>query len=162
MQKIKFKDFLLNENRSYLGEKIGNILTAVHDLDDEGKTMGMRQMMRFCEKIVALIRRILHSNWPQTEQKHLKTLQKIGVAIMKGIEEKQDLRELMPSIRQELEQLSQRLGVPVNDVGPENSGEPDVETPSKEQEGPPQAQNQNNPSAQPPNANAQPAQPTGA
>ena len=129
MQNIKFKDFLVNENHSYLGEKIGSILTAVHDLDDEGKTMGMRQMMRFCEKIVALIRRILHSNWPRTETKNLKTLQKIGVAIMKGIEEKQDLRELMPSIRQELEQLSQRIGTPINDVGPDSEEQPDLETP---------------------------------
>lgn len=161
MRKIKFKDFLLNENRSYLGEKIGNILTAVHDLDEEGKTMGMRQMMRFCEKIVALIRRILHSNWPRTEQKHLKTLQKIGVAIMKGIEEKQDLRELMPSIKQELEQLSQRLGVPVNDVGPENSDKPDLETSPDAQNDASQAPQQNNQSAPPQQLNAPPAQPQG-
>jgi hypothetical protein len=137
MQKIKFKNFLLNEDRAYLGEKIGDILTSIHDLDEEGKTMGMRQQIRFCTKIVSLIRRILHSNWPQTEQKHLKTLQKIGVAIMKGIEEKQDLRELMPSIRQELEQLSSNLGVPVNNMSPDA------------QEGPSQVPEQNNQSAQP-------------
>lgn len=123
MQKIKFKDFLLNENRAYLGEKIGDVLTAIHDFDEEGK-MGMRQATRFCEKVVALIRRILHSNWPQTEQKYLKTLQKIGVAIMKGIEEKQDLRELMPSIKQELEQLSSQLGVPVNAMSPDSDNTP--------------------------------------
>src|SRR5208283_1488369 len=111
MNKIQFKSFLLNESHSYLGQRIGDLLAAIHDLDEEGKTMGMRQQIRFSEKIVALIRRILHSNWPQTEYKHLKVLQKVGVAIMKGIEEKQDLRELMPSIRQELEQLSQKMGV---------------------------------------------------
>jgi len=140
---MRFKDFLLNENRAYLGEKVGDILSAVHDLDEEGKGIGMRQMVRFCEKIVSLIRRILHSNWPETEHKHLKVLQKVGVAIMKGIEEKQDLRELMPSIRQELEKLSTDIGVPVNTMGPDSENAPTPETPPEEDkakaETPPQA-----------------------
>jgi len=69
---MEFKDYLLNENRAYLGEKIGDILNAVHDLEQEGANMGARQMMKFSEKIVSRIRRILHSNWPQTEDGHLK------------------------------------------------------------------------------------------
>ena len=111
---MKFKNYLLNENRAYLGEKVGDILNAVHDLEQEGENMGARQMMKFSEKIVARIRRILHSNWSQTEEKFLKSLQKVGVALMKAIEEKNDLRELMPQIKQELEDVSGKLGVPVN------------------------------------------------
>jgi hypothetical protein len=134
---IKFKDFLLNEGRAYLGEKVGDILTAVHDLDD-GSKLGARQMVKFYEKLVVLIRRILHTSWPETERKHLKTLQKIGVSIMNSIEQKDDLRELLPSIRQELEDLSGKLGMPVNSLGSETEQPqaPPPETPEAP-EGPP-------------------------
>jgi hypothetical protein len=134
---MRFKDFLLNEGRAYFGEKVGDILTAVHDLDD-GSKLGARQMVKFYEKLVVLIRRILHTSWPETERKHLKTLQKIGVAIMNSIEQKDDLRELLPSIRQELEDLSGKLGMPINSLGSETKEpqQPPPEAPEGQPEAP--------------------------
>jgi hypothetical protein len=130
MEKLEFSQFLLNENKTYLGEKVGDILNAVHDLEEDGLKLGARQLMDFSEKVVSLIRRILHSSWPQSEHKYLKSLQKVGVALSKAIEEKGDLKELIPSVRQELEQLSGKLGTPINTMGspegaeqrPEQSG----------------------------------------
>jgi len=138
--------FILNENRAYLGEKIGDILNAVHDLEQEGANMGARQMIKFSEKIVSRIRRILHSNWPQTEETYLKSLQKVGVALMKAIEEKNDLRELMPQIKQELEDVSGKLGVPVNTLAaPEGQ-----ESPENPPEGEPGQQQQQQQDVPPP------------
>lgn len=125
MNKIQFKSFILNENRAYLGEKIGDILASVHDISDGAEGVGARQLIKFCERLVASIRRILHSNWPQTEQKYLKNLQKIGVAIMNSIEQKDDLREILPSIRQELEELSSKIGMPLNTLGTQETKGPE-------------------------------------
>lgn len=147
MNKIRFKDFILNENKAFLANSIGDILNAVHDIDD-GSALGIKQLMKFFEKIVARIRRILHSNWPQTEHKHLQKLQKIGVAIMNAIEQKDDLKELLPSIRSELEQISADIGMPVNYLGnqeetPSQLISPEGQTnpePGQEQGLPPQPQ----------------------
>lgn len=114
---MEFKNFLLTEQRDYLSQKIGDILTSVHELVSGGKQIGARQLVRHSEGVVNQIRRILHSSWPKTEYKHLRKLQKCGVALMKCIEEKGDLREVLNSVRQELEQLSQKLGTPINKLG---------------------------------------------
>lgn len=144
-----FKKFLLNENQAYLGQKIGDLLTGAQDLRDEGKNMGARELVKFSEKLVSQIKRIIHSSWPKESRKYLKDLQKIGVAIMKGIEEKDDLYEIITASASELEKISAALGVPINKFGsPDASNdEPSqsVAEPEKEQKPPvqaPQAQEQ--------------------
>ena len=111
---MRFKEFLLNEQRAYLGQKVGDILTAAQELRDDSKHMGTRDLTRFSEKIVNQIRRILHSQWPREEKKHLIHLQKIGVAIMKAIDERDDLPQTISSAAGELENLSGKLGVPIH------------------------------------------------
>lgn len=114
---MQFKQFLLNETRSYLGQKVGDILTAAHELRDDSKNMGSRDLTRFSERIVNQIRRILHSHWPKEEKKHLLTLQKVAVAIMKAIEEKDDLHGTIAGAAAELEKLTADLGVPIHRLG---------------------------------------------
>jgi hypothetical protein len=114
---MKFKNFLLAEQREYLSHKIGDVLTSVHELVAGGKQIGARQLVRHSEGVANQIRRILHSSWPKTEYKHLRVLQKCGVALMKTIEENGDLRETLNGVRQEIEQLSQKLGSPINSLG---------------------------------------------
>jgi hypothetical protein len=129
---MRFKEFLLNENRAYLGQKIGDILNAVQDLQSDGANMGSRQITKFSEKVVAQIRRILHSNWPESEDKHLKKLQKVAVAMMKTIEDQGDIKELIPNVAQELQQLSSELGTPVNVLGaPEDAQLPEAPPPGE-------------------------------
>ena len=110
---MEFKQFILNENKVYLGEKIGDILSALHNLKEVSPNLGNKQISNMAEKIVNQIRRILHSDWPG-DKKSLLSLQKIGTAIMKSIEEKQDLPETIEGATQEMEKLSSDLGVPVN------------------------------------------------
>ncbi len=108
---MEFKTFLLNEDRAFLGQKVGKILTAAHDLESDMEHMGSRQITRLCDDIVNQIRKILHNQWAPSQRKHLLPLQKIAVAIKKTIEDKGNLRELIPSAIEELESVSSKLGV---------------------------------------------------
>jgi hypothetical protein len=113
---MEFKEFLLNENKSYLAQKIGDILTASQELRDDVKNMGSRDIIRFTERIINQIRRILHSNWTKEELKTLKGLQKIGVSLSKGIEEKDNLPEVISGATALLEKLSSDMGQPINKI----------------------------------------------
>lgn len=124
---MNFKDFILNESHNYFGQKIGDILTALHELKSDSKNMGSRDLTRFSERIVNQIRRILHSQWPREEKKHLLTLQKVAVAIMKAIDEREDLPTVISGAAAEIEKLSGRLGVPINKLGaPDKAPEKEV------------------------------------
>ena len=152
----KFGYFLLNEEKSYLGHKVGDVLTSLQDLQSDMENLGSRQLTRFGEDIVNQIRKILHSRWNQKHQNKLKELQKIAVAIQKTIDDRGDLREILPSAAQALERLSGKLGVKVNDLDapemPESGGEdvspqdfqatgpmPDFKNDGQDQQMPPQA-----------------------
>lgn len=122
----KFKVFLLNEEKNYLGRKVAGVLTPMQELQDDMQNMGARHLVRTAEKLVNDIRKILHGHWEQRQQQYLKELQKVAVAIQKTIDEKGDLREIIPSATQSLQTLSGKLGVKVNNLqGPEMQvGEP--------------------------------------
>jgi len=160
--KIKFKDFIFNENKYYLGQQIGDILSAVQDLEQNSEGMGARQLVANSSKIVNRIRGILHGHWSDAEQSQLKKLQKIGVALAKAVEEKDDLEELIPMISAELAKISEKLGVPVHSLAtpPEevNGGtekDQDQLSPSqgKEQQPPPQQPQQQDQQPQQPQQN---------
>lgn len=123
---IGFKTFLLNEDIAYLGQRVGDILNASQELADQGPSMGTRQQVKNAEGIVNQIRRILHSDWKKEEEKYLKTLQKVGVAIMRAIEEKDDLSNIINSANEELTKLQGSLGSPAHSLG----------TPEKEEKAP--------------------------
>jgi len=153
-----FKVFLLNEEKNYLGRKVAGVLTPMQELQDDMQNMGARHLIRTAEKLVNDIRKILHGHWEQQQDKYLKELQKIAVAIQKTIEEKGDLREIIPSATQALQTLSGKLGVKVNNLqGPEMQvGEPvsqsdfeeTGEGPAQPPSGPPQPMGQGMPPLQ--------------
>lgn len=115
---MRFKEFLLNENRAYLGQKVGDILAALQELRDDAPNMGSKDLTQYTMRIVNLIRRILHSSWPKDEQPNLLTLQKAGVALMKSIDEKGDLAGAISAVAGLLEKLVSDLGVPINKLTP--------------------------------------------
>ena len=118
MNSLTFKTFLLNEQQAYLAQKVGNILSAVQDLKNDAKNMGTRDLTAFSNSIVDNIRSIIHSSWPREQQKHLKSLQNMAVAIMKCIEEKGDLPSVISSVSSSMEKLVGDLGMPVNKLIP--------------------------------------------
>jgi len=113
---IDFKGYLLYETKSYLGQKVGDILTALQSLNDDAPNMGTRQLLSAAKGIASQIKRILHDNWPDSETTTLKTLQRIGVALMKSIDENQPIGDVLSASVQELQQASEDLGMPVNDL----------------------------------------------
>lgn len=119
---MRFKEFLLNEQQAYLAQKVGNILTAVQELRDDAKNLGTRDLITYSQRIVNQIRRVLHSSWPKEEQPHLVVLQKAGVALMKSIEEKDDLPGVIQGVSGVLEKLVADLGVPINKLTPTEAG----------------------------------------
>ena len=119
-----FRNFLLNEQHSYLSHRVGDVLTSVHELVRGGKQIGARQLVRHSQGVVNQIRKILHTSWPKTEYKYLRRLQRCGVALAKCIDEKGDLKEVLNSVRHEIEELSDKIGQPINTLGttPEKEG----------------------------------------
>lgn len=124
----RFRWFLLNEENAQFGHRVGGVLTAVQDLENDLGGMGMRQITRECEAVVNQLRKILHSDWSGKQVKHLKELQKIAVALMKAIEEKDDLKEIVPVVSQKLADISGKLGSKVNALQvPEEPAVPGVQ-----------------------------------
>ena len=112
---MRFKDFLLNENKAYFTQKVSDVLSALQDLNDSVDSMGARHLVSNAETIVNQMRRIIHTHWPQSEEPNLKMLQKCAVAIKKAIEEKDDLAPVLKACQQNIEQMS-NSGSPTNKI----------------------------------------------
>ena len=164
--KFEFKDFLLNENRAHLGQRMSDILNSLQELEENGKSLGTRQMVKDSEGVVNQLRRILHTHWGKEEEKHLKPLQKVGVALMKAIEEKSNLPDAITGSTREMEKLMTDMKVPVNKLAapegaerPKESGEGEVGVAGPQGEAPEQPPEQ---PQQPPGAPGTPPAAAGA
>ena len=113
---MRFKEFILNEQQAYLAIKVGTVLTAVQELVADMQNLGTRELVQFSGNVVNRIRRILHSNWSKEEKKFLLVVQKVGVAISKAIEDKDDLAGTLAAAASELEKLVADMGMPINQL----------------------------------------------
>ena len=111
-----FKTFIKNEEQAHLAHKINSILTAVQELEEDMGAMGLRHIAKVCEDIVVQFRKILHNNWGMKQHANLKQIQKIAVALQKAIEDKDNLKELIPLVSKELQKLSAKLGEKTNNL----------------------------------------------
>jgi hypothetical protein len=118
--RLDFTLYLLNEQRAYLGQKLGDILTAVQNLHDDAANLGTRQLTKATDGIVKQIRRIIKDEWPDTELPTLQTLQRVAVALAKAIDENADLKDVIAGATQELQKASGDLEEPVNNLGSED------------------------------------------
>jgi len=152
---MKFKDYLLNEDETFLTERVGDIMNALQDLIDNAEGMGARQLADASGTIVNQIRGVLHTHWSKEEAEMLPALQKVGVAIMKAVEEKDELPGILSSALSELSQAVEGKG-PVNQLAapeeqseqPESSlAEPEGKKPENEEQ--PQQPPQQPPAAPP-------------
>jgi hypothetical protein len=127
----QFKSFLLNESKHYLGQKAGDLLTAIQNLADDASNMGSRSLIHACQGIVNQIRRVLHGRWDEEDVKYLKILQKIGVALMAGIDDNNDLQQILASAVSEMEKMLNDLQMPINSLGTEEQPTGTEEVPSE-------------------------------
>lgn len=154
----KFKYFLMNESKVYLGQKVNDVLTSLQDIQSDIDNLGSRHLSRLAENIVNELRKILHGQWEVQHQKYLVKLQKIAVAIMKTVEDRGDLREILPSATKSLEAIAGELGVKINSLqAPEMPGQ-DVSQDDFEQTGnDPSQMQQQQPQGQMPQGQGLPA-----
>lgn len=103
---MEFKDFIIQENKAYFVQKVSDVLSAIQDLNSNLENIGAKNLVSNAQTIVNQIRRIIHTHWPQREQPNLEVLQKCGVAIMKAIEEKDDLESILKACQQQIETIS--------------------------------------------------------
>lgn len=103
---MQFRQYILEESERQLDQKISDILSAIQDLNDSSENMGARHLVSNSEKIVNQIRRVIHTHWPEREEPKLKVLQKCGAAIMRAIEEKDDLESVMKSCQSNIQNIS--------------------------------------------------------
>lgn len=119
----KFRAFLLNENTNFLSNKVGDILEALQSISEDAPNMGTRHLLTVSKDVVSEIRKVLHETWAETEIDVLRSLQKIGVALMRAIEENEPIGEVLESSIGELEDVLKKSGKPINDLGSEESDE---------------------------------------
>lgn len=111
-----FKNYLILENEQFLAVQIKNILEDLQNLQDEIESIGTRNLVKTSTVIANNIRNIVKSHWEISDKKALFSLQKCGVAILKSIEEKSDLKELIPELVKEAETALVYLKEPVNKI----------------------------------------------
>lgn len=136
---VKFKYFLLNEDATYLAGRLGDVLNAIQDIQQNANGMGTKQLVRNAERVVNQIRRILHTNWGSDSRQSLEVLQRVGVAIKKAIEEKSDLQEMLTNCANEMQDMLARMGLPLNSVGTKGT----IEKEKTDQTAPPQGKEEN-------------------
>ena len=112
-----FRHYILNESKSHLSQKMGDILAATQALSEDAPQLGNRQLIRAAQGIVNQIRRILHDSWPDETLTTLKMLQKVGVALMRAIDSNADMRATLASAVQVMEKGSDHLKEPINNIG---------------------------------------------
>lgn len=121
MNKMKFKEFLINENKSILAQRIGDILNAIQDLSEDPKNIDKKQKV---ENIVNQIRRILHTKWPSNQENSLLSLRKCAVNMMMSIDPKKesrpDLDLVINGCKKNLESLVKNLEAPINQIATNN------------------------------------------
>jgi len=125
---MEFKNFLFNEDKYYLGQKAGDLLSVVQDLSQDAGNLGNRALIRSVQGVVNQIRKILHGRWSDNELKYLKVLQKCGVALAKAVDEKEDIPAVVASVANEIQELLNGLEVPINTLGNEETGEEEEES----------------------------------
>ena len=116
---MRFKEFVLKESDEHLVQRVSDILSSVQDLNDSSGDMGVRHLVSNAQTIVNHIRRIIHTHWPQSEAPILEKLQKCGVAIMKAVEEKDDLQGVLKACQSHLESIIGGQEKPSNKIASE-------------------------------------------
>jgi hypothetical protein len=114
---MKFKEYLINENKSLLSQRIGDILSAVQTLMEDPKNIDKRNKT---ENIVNQIRRIIHTKWPSNQKNNILSLRKCAANMMMAVDPKKqdrpELDEVLKACSDSLEEIIKNLETPVNNI----------------------------------------------
>jgi hypothetical protein len=110
MRELEFRQHLIVENKSsYLSSLVSSALEDAQEIESSGNQIGVRQLVDEATTLVGKLRKILHSSFPRSQRKYLRAVQKCGVAIMKAIDEKGDLKQTITDVRAELQKVVDKL-----------------------------------------------------
>jgi hypothetical protein len=130
--RISFKNFILRENIELLGNKIGYIYSASTDLQSNYKDLGPKMTSKQLQKIASDIQALIQGHLATENKKQIETLRDLGVAIMKELDpqysEKLGVEQLLNLVVEGLKSISEKLGVPINDLGVEPGDEGSIPT----------------------------------
>ena len=123
---MNFKLFLLNENKSDLGLKLGNIINAIDDLSQDIDKKGQKLNV-FADDIIARVKAILRSDWPSELSQYLKQIRNALIVICKSMDGSNEmpLPEALKIFLKQLKKISENLGSPITDVGTPPSKKPE-------------------------------------
>ena len=114
---LDFRNFILNENRQFLGLEIGKIKSSLEILSSQVKEIGTKNLVSMADKIVTKIRSLLGGHWESSDYKFLLDLQTVGVNLAKALDENDNLEQVISSSAQQLDTTLKNMGVPTNDLG---------------------------------------------
>ena len=113
-----FRKFLLLEQEEFLGQKLGDVLTALHSLTVDSPNSSNRQQLDIAQGAVREMQRILQGRWSNEEMPHLKAIQKAATALAVAIDSNEKMPEVIAAVTAELERLQSKMGMPVNNIQP--------------------------------------------
>lgn len=114
----RFRRYVLAEQTEFLGKQIGDVLSALKSLAEDAGRLGTRQIIRVSDQIVDDMRRILKGRWPTEDYGHLQELQKVAVYLKKSCDSNEKpLTDVVQACKAAVENLTAKLGTPINDAG---------------------------------------------
>ena len=123
---MNFKEFLLTENKSDLGEKLGYILNSIENLAQDIDKQGTKLNV-FAEDIVSRVKGILRSDWPSELKQYLIQIRNAITIVCKSLDgsNKMPLPDALKSFSEELKKIAQSLGSPINDIASPSTKKPE-------------------------------------
>lgn len=115
---MNFKQFLLTEDKSDLGLKIGNIVNAIDDISKDIDHKGQKLNV-FADDIIVRVKSILRTDWPSELIQYLKQIRSALIIVCKSMDgsNKTPLPEAMVSFSKQLKKIADGLGAPLTDIG---------------------------------------------
>lgn len=115
---MKFKDFLNESTDNYLNVKVGDILNALQNISEDMGVLGKKDSTTALVSVVNQIRPLLKSS---LDKKHLVTLQRIAVHLMKSIENNFELKPVVDSCIESLKDILTGSKLPINKINKVNN-----------------------------------------
>lgn len=130
---MKFSEYeLLTESSLNLASSLSDILDSISRLSEEQPNLKYHSIKKGIDNVTNRIRTILSSKWDEENDIHLKSLQKIGVALAKvASEDKENVIDILNASIEELQKIIDKLGVPSNSLSVSNK---DIKFDNKEKE----------------------------
>jgi hypothetical protein len=109
---MRFKDYLLNEQKEYLASKIGDILASLQELKDSNAKK--RDLSEIIDSIVSKIRSLINSDFGDENRSSIVALRDVAFYLKNSIENNADMDEVMSNSISALENVTSKLGQPIN------------------------------------------------